>query len=404
MSRVSSIHFLGTIAVVFTATLTTVAGPRANATGLAVPARSVSTLLGLPLLAVGQHPVAVAVAQHRAYVVNQGSNDVSVVDVLSQTVITPSVRVGLRPMAAITAGPYVFVANTGTPWGSVSISVLSLAGAVVATIPLAGHPLLHIPHSVAMAVIGNHVYIVDQQLDRVFWLTAAPPFSHPSQPLAPAAYRPNAIAVDVALRRIYVTHLLHTAQGPIAAATLFIANATTGQPIPAPTAPMPIPLGGVGSLAIGVATGGVREATFIPVDGGPKARSYVRILTTASGHLRVDRPVGLHPLAVAADTHGAAFVTSAGTPSITRVDPRLLALGITASSAGAVVVAAYDRLAYVAAPNSSQVLRIKEDSGAIVGTIPVGTAPVAEAVDEPDQRVVVVSSGTGSTGTVSILL
>jgi len=105
-------------------------------------------------------------ALHAAYVTNSSSNNVSIIDTATNTVVG-SVTVGTSPFGvAITPdGSHAYVANVG----SNTVSVIATAtNTVVATVPVGTQPEL-----VAIAPDGSHAYVTNLQSNNVSVIATA---------------------------------------------------------------------------------------------------------------------------------------------------------------------------------------------------------------------------------------
>jgi YVTN family beta-propeller protein len=110
--------------------------------------------LGDPKVVVGSQPTGVAVAATRAYVANQGSGSVSVIDLtLSPPVVVATVAVGGQPDAlALSAnGARVYAANFGS--GTVSV-IDSATNAVAKTVTVGSRPT-------GLVEVGGLVYVAN---------------------------------------------------------------------------------------------------------------------------------------------------------------------------------------------------------------------------------------------------
>jgi YVTN family beta-propeller protein len=100
----------------------------ANSTSNNVDVIAGGVLSVIATIPVGTHPVAIAgnAANNKIFVVNQGSNDVTEISAIDNTVIKPSIPVGNAPVWAVmsTDGLFVFVVNQGS--GTVSVIDTSL--------------------------------------------------------------------------------------------------------------------------------------------------------------------------------------------------------------------------------------------------------------------------------------
>ena len=145
----------------------------------------------------GSDPSAIAVnaTTNRVYVANESSNDVTVIDGVSNTVVA-TVKVGLRPqyIAVSAATNRVFVSNGG----DATLSVIDGATLAVKTLDIGGTGPIAINerrNQVYVVRLGNNdeVTIVDGA--RLTWYTAATD-----------SYVPRDLALDEAADRLYVAH------------------------------------------------------------------------------------------------------------------------------------------------------------------------------------------------------
>jgi len=98
-------------------------------------------------------------AQH-AYITNEGSSTVSVIDTATNTVIA-TIPVGSHPqgVAVTPDGSRVYVANEGGLEGVGTVSVISTATNTVTGIPI---PVGSLPIGVAVTPDGSRVYVANQ--------------------------------------------------------------------------------------------------------------------------------------------------------------------------------------------------------------------------------------------------
>ncbi|MEU2026228.1 YncE family protein [Streptomyces sp. NPDC016469] len=150
---------------------------------------------------VGVQPVGVAVDVHdHVFVTNSGSNTVSVIDSLTNTVST-TINVGLRPEGVATDPQFgVCVANSG----SRTMSMIDRFNAVVATVSTGGPPGLSFGTRVAVDHILSRAYMTNRFGDRVsvFHISSDPlPFTRDFIGVTGSL----GVAVDSLNHRVYVT-------------------------------------------------------------------------------------------------------------------------------------------------------------------------------------------------------
>jgi YVTN family beta-propeller protein len=149
-------------------------------------------------IAVGNNPIAVAVnaGTNMAYVLNQGSNNVSVIDGSKLAAAPATISVGNNP-AAIAVNPVtddVYVANSGDG------TVTAINGTTVATSP----PITigGTPSALAVDPTKNKIYVANSSGNNVTVIDGVTNGTTPVSIGAPS----SAIAVDTAANKIYVAN------------------------------------------------------------------------------------------------------------------------------------------------------------------------------------------------------
>ena len=138
-------------------------------------------------------------AQPFAYVTNRGSNNVSVIDTATNTVVA-SVPVGTEPVgvAVTPAGTRVYVTSLNLPSGG-NVSVIATAtNAVVATVPVGDSPW-----GVAVTPAGNRVYVANLFSNTVSVIDTA---TNTVVATVPVGTGPFGVAVTPTGARVYVAH------------------------------------------------------------------------------------------------------------------------------------------------------------------------------------------------------
>ncbi len=277
-----------------------------------------------------------------AYISNQSSNNVSVIDIATNTVVA-IVPVGSGPggVAVNPGGTRAYVVNVGAR----NVSVIDTGtNSVIATV-VAGSG----PTGVALNPAGTFAYVVDYNSNGVYVIdtasnTVAPSVSVGSSPFAVAvnsagtrAYvtnfgsntvsvidtasntvvatvatattRPNAVAVNPAGTRVYVTHDSSTTVSVIDTAT----NTVVGT----------IAVGtGVGTVALGTGSYGVAfnpagTRAYVANDGS----NDVTVINTATDTVIANVPVGTAPRGVALDPTGTfAYVGNRSSNDVSVID------------------------------------------------------------------------------------
>ncbi|NEY31819.1 YncE family protein [Streptomyces sp. PRKS01-65] len=284
---------------------------------------------------VGNRPTGVAVDVHgRVFVTNSGSNSLSVIDP-SPGATTATVNVGFFPESVATDPQFgTFVANSGDR----TVSVLNRLNAVVSTLRVGGVPGLP-PNMARVAVdhIFSRAYVTNRSGDRVAIVrtSTVPPVVMPVPIDIP---RPLGVAVDAVDHRLYVTQ-------PDLGTVSAIDHGTLQKVATFPVRERPT----------GIAVDSPRRRLYV-ADSGFTTVSVIDLTTGAV----TDVDVGAHPVAVAVDPRGNAYVSH---------------------SSGSVKV-------------------IDAGSGTVTATIPVGAKPEGVAFEPHTRRVYVANSGDG---TLSVL-
>lgn len=143
-------------------------------------------------------PAQEAAAQQRAYVVNADSNTVSVIDRLTNRVVT-TIEVGSHP-ADIAVNPLMaraYVANSGTN----TVSVIdTISDNVVATIQVGSGPV-----SIAATTDGRHAYVANARTNSVSVIDT---FTQTVVSTVPVGFFPNRVTLTPDGTSAYVTNAL----------------------------------------------------------------------------------------------------------------------------------------------------------------------------------------------------
>ena len=152
------------------------------------------------ILPVGRFPQEVAVTPDgkRAYVANSGSNNVSVIDTATNTVVA-TVPVGIGPagVAVTPDGEHAYVTNDDNP-GSVSV-IATATNTVVATVPVG-----FAPFGVAVTPDGKRAYVANFGSNSVSVIDAV---SNTVTATVPVGNNPAGVAVTPDGKHAYVTNL-----------------------------------------------------------------------------------------------------------------------------------------------------------------------------------------------------
>jgi YVTN family beta-propeller protein len=243
-------------------------------------------------VAVGPNPTGVAVhpAGTRVYVANQSSNTVSVIDTASNTV-TATVAVGTFPtgVAVNPAGTRVYVSNLA---GN-TVSVLDTASnTVTGTVAVGTNPV-----GVAVNPAGTRVYVANQSGNTVSVLDTA---SNSVIATVTVGANPAGLVVNPAGTRVYVTNYSSNTVSVLDTASNTVTGTVT-----------------VGSHPVGVAVDPTGTRVYVANQSG----NTVSVLNTASNTVIVAVTVGTFPVGVAVNTTGSrAYVTNYSSNTVSVLD------------------------------------------------------------------------------------
>jgi YVTN family beta-propeller protein len=266
-----------------------------------------------------------------AYIANQGSNSVTVVDLATATVVA-SIPVGNTPygVAADASGRFVYVTVQGTD----TLAIIdAAANAVVGHMPLDPSPLG--PYGVAVSPAGDRVYVANDASGTVTVIDTA---SRQVVAAVAVGVNPQMIVANAGGTRIYVSNTGSNTVSVIDAAT-----ATVVATIP------------VGTRPLGLAADPTGARVYVV----NQISQNVSVIDTAVNAIVATIPVGSRPLLEDA-------------------------VGIAVDSAGT--------RAYVTQPLANQVSVIDLAAGAVVATIASRSYPFAVAVSPDGTRVYVTNS------------
>ena len=157
-----------------------------------------STAVAPATISVGQAPTGVAISPdgRHAYITNQNSANVSVIDTVRNT-ITAAVSVGSRPFGVTTTpdGRHAYVTN----FGSNTVSVIdTLTNTVATTIPVGSFP-----GAVAITPAGRHAYVTNFGSNTVSVIDT---LTNTVITTIPVGNTPNGVAITPDGRHAYVTN------------------------------------------------------------------------------------------------------------------------------------------------------------------------------------------------------
>ena len=293
--------------------------------------------------------IGAAFAAPFAYIPNQGSDDVSVIDTAANVVVAV-VRVGSNPIgvAANSAGTIVYVANVGAS----TVSVIdTFSNTVLATVPVGSNPL-----GIAVNPAGTFVYVTNIDGGTVSVIDAA---SNAVVVTIPVGAHPAGVAFNPAGTFAYVANTIGTVS-VIDAATNTVSAAIA-----------------VGSNPVGVAFNPAGTFAYV-ANGGDNS---VSVIDTATRAVVATVPVGVSPIGVAFNPAGTfAYVANDVSDSVSVIDTatRTVVATVTVGTTPyGVAVNPAGTLVYVANVNSDNVSVIDAATNRVVATVATGGSPAA---------------------------
>jgi YVTN family beta-propeller protein len=305
--------------------------------------RLLAQFLGLTLVAMSQGHAAPF-----AYISNNSSNDVSVIDTASNTV-TATVAVGTAPVGVAVGPTRVYVAN----YSSNNVSVIDPAtNAVIATIPVGTGPF-----GVAVNPAGTRAYVANFKSHNVSVIDTAT--NAVVATIAPGT-GPFGLVVNPAGTRLYVS-IYYTASVAV------IDTATN-----AVIATVPV---GSGPFMVAVNPAGTK--VYVTNNAG----ASVSVVDTASNTNVTTVPVGVLPEGVAVNPAGTrAYVANRGASTLSVIDTTGNAVIATVSLAAppyGISINPTGTVVYVAQQNNNTVAAVDTNTDTVIATVPVGTGPTA---------------------------
>ncbi len=328
----------------------------------AAPARRFMALwamlaMGLDLMA---RPAAAAPF---AYIVNEGSANVSVIDTATNKVVA-TIPVGNNPFAvAVTPdGTHVYVTILNLGFGN-SVAVINTASnAVVATIQVGVDPF-----GVAVTPDGTHVYVTNIGSNTVSVIATA---SNTVVATVPVAVGPLGVAVTPDGKHVYVANNGSSNVSVIATAT--------------------------NTVVATVPVGNFPEAIAVTPDGknvyvANASDNTVSVIATASNMVVATVPVGMGPEGVAITPDGKhAYVTNNSSINVSVIDTAsntvLTGTGFpipVGSNPYGVVITPDGKHAYVANEGPGNVSVIDMATNTVVATVPVKIGPIGVGIIPP---------------------
>jgi|GEM_PF-1545659 len=301
----------------------------ANGTGNGVTVIDTSTnsIVTPSPIPVGIDPTGVAVSTAGTYanvvgtyvyVANQASDNVSVINTSTNSVVGATISVGLNPfgVAVNSAGTYVYVANVG---GNTVSAIDTNAGAVNMTIPVGTYP-----YGVGINPAGTYVYVANSGDNNVSVINTSTNYaaSNSFPPTIPVGTNPYGVAVSHSYA--YVTNVTDGTVSVIDTSS----NTVVGTPIT------------VGSQPHGVAVNPTGTQVYVTNDGD----NTVSIINTLSNTVVGSPvPVGHGPYGISVTSDGAfVYIANEGDSTISVIDTSTDSLSaVIPVSSGAVVFGSF---------------------------------------------------------------
>ena len=291
-----------------------------------------------------------ALAVPFAYITNQNSNNVSVIDTATNTVVA-TIPVGSGPVgvAVNPSGTRLYVTNRGS--GNISVIDTS-TNAVVATIPVGSGPV-----GVAVNPSGTRLYAANFSSNTVSVIDTS---TNAVVATIPVGSAPNDVAVNPSGTRLYVVNHLSS--------TVSVIDASTN------TVVITIP---VGSVPVGVAVNPSGARVYVTSDFSGK----VSVIDTSTNTVFATISVGSRPQGVAVNLFGTrVYAANYGSNTVSVIDTStntvFATIPVGSGPIGVAVNPSGTRL-YVANNSSNTVSVIDTSTNTVAATIPVGSGPLA---------------------------
>jgi uncharacterized repeat protein (TIGR01451 family) len=308
-----------------------------------------------------------APAAGAAYVANENSNNISVIDTTTNTV-TATIPVGNRPVAvAVTSdGSRIYVANFGD--GTVSI-VDAATSAIIATVVVGSEPI-----SIAINPNGSKLYVANFASSTVSVIdtitntvTASIAVGDPATPSDPSAIlvSPDGTRVYVANQNQGTVSVIDTSNNTVAA-TIVVGDRNSN-----PTA-----------LAITPNGSKVYVALF--------DNAAVSVIATATNTVTASIPVGSFPSGLAVTPDGRSVYVTSQSGNVSAIDAGSNTVTTTIAVGGqpiGIAASPDGTSVYTAKFSSNNVSVIAVATNSVTANIPVGQGPYGIAISGPRQTV-----------------
>ena len=321
----------------------------------------------------GSTPVAVAVnaITNRIFAVNQGSNNVTVIDGVSDA--TTTVAVGVSP-AALAVNPVtnrIYVANQG---GSAAVTVID--GATYSTASIVTGQIT--PIAIAVNSVSNRIYVANQNSNTVTVIDGA---SNAVIATVPVGFHPRSVAVNSITNKIYVAN--------ISDATVTVIDGKSNA-----TSSVYVAAADPYALVVNPQTNRIYVADLGDV---------VSVIDGASNALIASVPVGIYPCAIAVNpVTDKVYVSNFGDGTVTVIDgasnaATQVAVGV---APGPIAIASITNKIYVTSFYGSVVMLDGVDDS-IAGSINVGHYPDAVAIDAQSNTIYVANQQSYSVSVIA---
>ena len=370
----------------------------------------------------GSNPVGVTSSPNGnyVYVVNYGSNSVSVISTSTNTV-TSTISVGSSPhdIATLPNGTYVYVTNSGAN----SVSVISTStNTVTSTISVGTNP-----YGVAITPNGNYVYVVNYGANSVnvistFLNTVTSTISVGSEPYG-IALTPNG------------EYIYETNYGSNTVSVIATSNNTVVSTITVGTSPTGIAITPNGSYAyvlnygsgtisiISTSTNTVTSTisdlaydfttltniaitpngNYAYITEASTSATYVKVISTSTNTLTTTITVGSVPVGIAITPNGNyVYVANSGSDTISVISTSNNTVVSTISAGSSpygVSISPNGNYVYVTNYNGASVSVISTSTNTIVSTISVGSSPFGVIVSS--YYAYVTNSGSNTVSVIS---
>jgi YVTN family beta-propeller protein len=365
--------------------------PSGSSGGLATGVSPGTTLITAVSGAVTSNFGTLNVSGIKAFVANDGSGTVSVIDTSSNTIVGSPITTGSGSIAlAITPdGTKAYVVNQ---FGNSVSVILTATDTVTATVTL---PTGAMPTAIAITPDGSKAYVANTSIGSVSVINTSTNTIIGS-PIT-VGTTPSSLAITPDNSKVYVLN-----QG---ANTVSVINATTEAVI----ATVPVGTDAPGSTQVAITPDGSQAYV---VNGGTNTVSVictglVSAVCSATDTVIATVTVGTGPFAVAITPDGTkAYVVNRTTSNVSVIDTATQTvigspISVGASSAPQNISITPDNTkAYVSNNIGNTVSVINTTAETVIATVPVGTAPAASAITADNAKVYVVNQ---SDGTVSVI-